>query len=81
VLDEEQVQAGRKEDVLNAVSEVARNFRTRVGESISSVGKYDTPLEEATTAALEALKAYSAALKLHASRDSFFAALQARYRN
>src|SRR5580658_8223158 len=60
VLDEEQVQAARKEDVLNALSQIASKFRTRVGESLSTVEKLDTPLEEATTSSLEALKAYSA---------------------
>jgi eukaryotic-like serine/threonine-protein kinase len=67
VLDEEQVQSVRKEEVLNALSEVARKFRTRVGESISAVEKHDTPLAEATTPSLEALKAYSTALRVHAS--------------
>lgn len=67
VLDEEQIQSVRKEDVLNALSEVARRFRTRAGESISAVAKHDTPLAETTTLSLEALKAYSAALKVHAS--------------
>ena len=33
VLDEEQVQAAKKEDVLNALSQIASKFRTRVGES------------------------------------------------
>jgi hypothetical protein len=37
VLDEEQVQAARKEDVLNALSQMASKFRTRVGESLSTV--------------------------------------------
>jgi len=60
VLDEEQVQAARKEDVLNALSQIASRFRTRVGESLSTVKSYDTPLAEATTTSLEALKAYSA---------------------
>src|ERR1017187_6110239 len=59
VLDEEQVQATRKEDVLNALSQIASKFRTRVGESLATVQKHDTPLEEATTPSLEALKAYS----------------------
>jgi len=63
VLDEEQVQAARKEDVLNSLSQIASKFRTRVGESLSTVEKYDTPLAEATTPSLEALKAYSAGLK------------------
>jgi eukaryotic-like serine/threonine-protein kinase len=59
VLDEEQVQAARKEDVLNALSQIASRFRTRVGESLATVKGHDTPLAEATTASLEALKAYS----------------------
>ena len=60
VLDEEQVQAARKEDVLNALSQIASKFRTRVGESLATIEKHDTPLAEATTPSLEALKAYSA---------------------
>ena len=60
VLDEEQVQAARKEDVLIALSQIASRFRTRVGESLSTVKSHDTPLAEATTPSLEALKAYSA---------------------
>jgi tetratricopeptide (TPR) repeat protein/predicted Ser/Thr protein kinase len=59
VLDEEQVQAARKEDVLNALSQIARRFRTRAGESLALVQKYQTSLEEATTPSLEAWKAYS----------------------
>ena len=64
VLDEEQVQAPRKEDVLNALSQVAIKFRTRVGETLSTIEKHSTPLEEATTPSLEALKAYSTAWKV-----------------
>ncbi len=43
------------------LSQLATTFRTRVGESLSTVEKHDTPLEEATTPSLEALKAYSGA--------------------
>ena len=64
VLDAEQVQAARKEDVLNALSQVASNFRTKIGESLATVKQYDTPLAEATTPSIEALKAYSAAWKV-----------------
>src|SRR6201994_3117052 len=67
ILDEEQVQAARKEDVLNALSQMASKFRTRVGESLSTVERHNTPLAEATTSSLEALKAYSAAWRIHAS--------------
>jgi eukaryotic-like serine/threonine-protein kinase len=59
VLDEEQVQVARKEEVLHALDQIARKFRTRVGESLVSVGQHDTPLAEATTPSLDALKAYS----------------------
>jgi eukaryotic-like serine/threonine-protein kinase len=63
-LDKEQVQAPRKEDVLNSLSQIARTFRTRVGESLATVEKHDTPLAEATTPSLEALKAFSAGVKV-----------------
>jgi serine/threonine protein kinase/tetratricopeptide (TPR) repeat protein len=59
ILFQEQAQAARKEDVLNALSEIASKFRARAGESLASVNQHSTPLEEATTPSLEALKAYS----------------------
>src|ERR1039457_3851303 len=67
VLDEEQAQVARKEDILNTLSQIASRFRTRVGESLTTVEKHSTPLEEATTTSLEALRAYSAAWKVHSS--------------
>ncbi|MDQ2712263.1 MAG: winged helix-turn-helix domain-containing protein [Acidobacteriota bacterium] len=70
ILDEEQVQAARKEDVLDAVTQIASRFRTRAGESLATIQKHDTPFAEATTPSLEALKAYSAALKVHFSRGA-----------
>ncbi len=59
VLAEEQVQAARKEDVLKALDSAAVSLRAKLGESLSSVRKYDTPVDEASTRSLEALKAYS----------------------
>jgi predicted Zn-dependent protease len=70
LIDAEQVQAAHKEDVLNALSQVASRFRGRLGESLATVKEHDTPLVEAATPSLEALKAYSAALKLHFSSNS-----------
>jgi tetratricopeptide (TPR) repeat protein len=64
VLAEEQVQAARKEDVLDALSKIASKFRSRVGESLTTVEKHNTPLETATTSSLEALKAYSTAIQV-----------------
>jgi tetratricopeptide (TPR) repeat protein len=49
--------------VLSALSQLATKFRTRVGESLATVQKHSTPLEEATTSSIEALKAFSTALK------------------
>ena len=68
ILDEEQVEVARKEDVLNALTQIASKFRTRVGESLVTVEKHDTPLAEATTPSLEALKAYSMGWKVVASQ-------------
>jgi tetratricopeptide (TPR) repeat protein len=64
VLDQEQIQAARREDVPNSLSQIARRFRTRVGESLATVEKHSKPLEEATTPSLEALKAYTTAMQL-----------------
>ena len=63
ILDQEQIQAARREDVLNALSEIARKLRTRLGESQATVEKHSTPLAEATTPSLEALKAYSTGMR------------------
>jgi len=70
VLAEEQVQATKKEDVLNALSKIASRFRTQVGESLTTVERYDTPLAEATTPSLEALRAYSEGWKVLFSTGS-----------
>ena len=64
ILDREQVQAAKKEDVLKALGEVGSKFRTRVGESLAMVEKHSTQLPEATTSSLEALKAYSGGWKI-----------------
>ena len=67
VLAEQQAQVARKEDVLNALSQMAGRFRTQIGESLATVEKHNTPLAEATTPSLEALKAYSIGLKVMSS--------------
>jgi tetratricopeptide (TPR) repeat protein len=59
-LASEQAQAARKEDVLSTLGGIATRIRTRVGESLATLEKHSTPLEEATTPSLEALQAYSA---------------------
>jgi len=73
VLDQEQVQAAKKEDVLNALGQVASRFRNRVGESLTTIQAHSTPLAEATTPSLEALEAYSAGWKLHTTSGAMAA--------
>ncbi len=59
VLADVQEQAASKETVLKALGAAAVGLRGKLGESASSVRKYATPLPEATTPSLEALRAYS----------------------
>jgi eukaryotic-like serine/threonine-protein kinase len=61
LLDTQQSQVTGKEEVLGALSEMARAFRMQAGESLAMIRTHEKPLQEATTASLEALKAYSAA--------------------
>jgi len=55
----EQVEAATKENVLSALGTAASNMRQKLGESLSSIQKYDVKIDQATTSSLEALKAYA----------------------
>jgi eukaryotic-like serine/threonine-protein kinase len=59
LLAEEQVTAVNKEQVLKALGEGATKLREKLGESLNTVQRFDTPVEEATTPSLEALQVYS----------------------
>ena len=61
-LAKEQAEAASKEDVLKALDKVASSIRTKLGESLASVQKFDVPIE-ATTSSLEALKTFSMGVK------------------
>jgi Flp pilus assembly protein TadD len=56
---EEQVTAGGKEEVLKSLAQAASRLRTKLGESLGTVQKYNAPLEQVTTPSLQALHAYS----------------------
>ncbi len=58
-LAQQQITAPGKENVLNAVGEAAAGMREQLGESLSTVQKFDVPMERATTSSLEALQAYT----------------------
>jgi DNA-binding winged helix-turn-helix (wHTH) protein/tetratricopeptide (TPR) repeat protein len=71
VLAAAQERAAGQEAVLKALDAAAVSLRSKLGESLSSLQKYATPLEEATTPSLEALKAYSLGRKtLYAQGES-----------
>jgi serine/threonine protein kinase/tetratricopeptide (TPR) repeat protein len=61
----EQTRAPKKGEVLKALDKAASQLRDKLGESLSSIQKFDIPLEGTTTPSLEALKAYSLGLKAH----------------
>ena len=64
ILADEQAQAARKEDVLGCAQSDGDSVpNAKLGESLATIEKYSTPLEEATTPSLGALKAYSAAME------------------
>jgi tetratricopeptide (TPR) repeat protein len=64
LLAQEQVETSSKEEVLGALGRAATRLREKLGESLSSIRKFDTPVEQATTSSLEALKNYSVGKRL-----------------
>jgi tetratricopeptide (TPR) repeat protein/class 3 adenylate cyclase len=62
MLAQQQSKAAEKEEVLDALGNAAGKLREELGESLSTVEKFATPLADATTPSLDALKAYSQGL-------------------
>jgi len=58
-----EAEASDKSHILDALGKAASEIRNKLGESLSTVQKFDTPLQQATTPSLEALQAYSLAWK------------------
>ncbi|HEY0702530.1 MAG TPA: serine/threonine-protein kinase [Candidatus Acidoferrales bacterium] len=71
-----QATAADKSHVLDALSKVAADLRGKLGESLATVKKFDTPVDQASTSSLEALQAYSRGRKLIDSNDNPGAAVQ-----
>jgi len=63
-LAETRAEAGNVRQVLHALEMAATELRRKFGEQQSSIEKYDTPLERATSPSLEALKFYSEGRRL-----------------
>jgi serine/threonine protein kinase/tetratricopeptide (TPR) repeat protein len=65
VLARQQVEAAGKEQVLKSLDKAATDLRQKLGESLASVQQFTTPLEQATTSSLEALKEFSLGQGFH----------------
>ncbi len=65
----EQAESDSKEQVLKSLDKAATSLRSKLGESLPSVQKFATPLEQATTSSLEALQAYSLGHTAHQHFD------------
>lgn len=64
----EQTEAHKKEDVLSQLHIAGRAIRKHLGESLASIQQHDTPLIQGTTSSLEALQAFSRAMKTWRSK-------------
>jgi eukaryotic-like serine/threonine-protein kinase len=63
----QQVEANNKDQVVAALGKAGSQLRKRLGEGLSSLQKFDAPLDLATTSSLEALQAYSSGVALYRS--------------
>ena len=59
-----QTQATSTKPVLHALGEAGARLREKLGESLTSIRRFNQPLEDVTTPSLEALKAFSQARSL-----------------
>ncbi|HET7291285.1 MAG TPA: hypothetical protein VFM88_02570, partial [Vicinamibacteria bacterium] len=67
----EQAEAESKEQVLKSLGQATSRLRGKLGESLSTLKAYDTPVEKATTSSLEALKSFSTAETLRSTKGEF----------
>ncbi|MGC2888592.1 MAG: protein kinase, partial [Candidatus Acidiferrum sp.] len=74
-LAQEQVTATDKENVLKVLGEASTKLREKLGESLKTVQKLDTPIEQATTPSLDALHAYSLGRKTMQGKSDYTAAV------
>lgn len=62
VMAREQVEVNSKEEVLTSLGAAVTKLRRHLGESLTSLQRYDVPLPRATTPSLDALQSYALAL-------------------
>jgi eukaryotic-like serine/threonine-protein kinase len=59
----EQIESKNKDTVLDSLDDVSAEMREKLGESLASIKKFDTPLKTSMTASMDALKFYTFATK------------------
>jgi serine/threonine protein kinase/tetratricopeptide (TPR) repeat protein len=64
-----EAEAADKSHVLDALGKAASDMRSKLGESLSTVQRFETPVQEASTSSLEALQAFSLARKMVGAND------------
>jgi serine/threonine protein kinase len=64
-----EAEAADKSHVLDALGKAASDMRSKLGESLSTVKKFETPVQEASTSSLEELQAFSLARKMVGAND------------
>jgi eukaryotic-like serine/threonine-protein kinase len=70
-----EAQAINKNHVLEALGKASSDIRKNLGESLTTLRKFDTPLVQVTTPSLEALQAFSLAYKASAGKGDFASAI------
>jgi tetratricopeptide (TPR) repeat protein len=63
VMAREHIEVSSKEQVLSQLGTATARLREKLGESLTTIKRFDVPLAQATTASLDALHAYSRALE------------------
>jgi tetratricopeptide (TPR) repeat protein len=63
----DQADAEGKDQVLKSLGAAASRLREKLGEELSSIQKFDAPIEQVTTSSLEALRYYSLGLDEHSN--------------
>src|SRR5437660_3025919 len=64
---QEQFEVDGKEQLLKSLGQAASRLREKLGESLSSIQKFDAPIDQVTTSSLEALQAYSFGFQEHSN--------------
>ncbi|HWZ83692.1 MAG TPA: serine/threonine-protein kinase [Terriglobales bacterium] len=64
-----QTEVNDKDHVLSGLGKLGTEIREKLGESLTTIQKFDKPLEQATTSSLEALKAYTQGEKISRAGD------------